>query len=73
MFRRLRKAKGLTQEALAQKLGICQSSIAMWENRRAVPSLATMKKVAMALDCELIEVVNCFQENVDDLIDKKVE
>ena len=62
MFRELRKAKGLTQEVLADKIGICQSTIAMWETGRATPPLGTMQKVAVALGCELIEVVNCFEE-----------
>ena len=61
MFRKLRKEKGLTQDALAQKIGICQSTIAMWETGKAVPSLATMQKIANAMDCNLLDVVDCFK------------
>ena len=61
MFKTLRKSKGYTQEGLAEKVGIGQSSIAMWETGKATPSLATMQKVAAVLGCELIEVVDCFK------------
>lgn len=38
IFIALRKEKGLTQDELAQKLGISKSSVAMWETGQRLPS-----------------------------------
>ena len=59
-FAELRKEKRLTQVELAKKLGLAQATIAMWETGGAVPTIATAKRVAAVLGCELCEVVNCF-------------
>lgn len=50
---RLRLAKGLTQEDLAQLLHTKRESIARLESGNSLPSLSTVKKVANALDAEL--------------------
>ncbi len=50
---RLRLARGLTQEQLANLLNTKQESIARLESGRSLPSLSTVKKVANALDAEI--------------------
>jgi transcriptional regulator with XRE-family HTH domain len=50
---RLRLAKGLTQEQLAERLHTKQESIARLESGSSLPSLSTVKKVADALDATL--------------------
>ena len=50
---RLRLAKGLTQEQLAELLNTKQESIARLESGSTLPSLSTVKRVASALDAEL--------------------
>ena len=50
---RLRLAKGLTQEQLAEMLNTKQASIARLESGNSLPSLSTVKRVAAALDAEL--------------------
>ena len=50
---RLRLAKGLTQEQLAERLHTKQASIARLESGSSLPSLSTVKKVAEALDATL--------------------
>lgn len=50
---RLRLARGLTQEDLAKLLNTKQESIARLENGGSLPSLSTMKKIAIALDADL--------------------
>ncbi|MDP2728905.1 MAG: helix-turn-helix transcriptional regulator [Dehalococcoidales bacterium] len=50
---RLRLAKGLTQEQLAQLLNTKQESIARLESGGSLPSLSTVRKVAEALDAEV--------------------
>ena len=50
---RLRLAKGLSQEQLAELLHTKQESIARLESGNSLPSLSTVKRVADALDAEL--------------------
>jgi len=50
---RLRLAKGLTQEQLANILNTKQESIARLESGGSLPSLSTVRKVADALDAEV--------------------
>jgi transcriptional regulator with XRE-family HTH domain len=50
---RLRLAKGLTQEQLANILNTKQESIARLESGSSLPSLSTVRKVADALDAEV--------------------
>src|SRR5487761_106399 len=45
----LRKEKGLTQEALAQRAGLPQSHVSKLENGRHSPSSVTLEKIAKAL------------------------
>jgi len=54
--RTLRKAKGLTQEALAEKAGIHYSYISGIENAGRNISLETLEKIILALDVVPIEV-----------------
>lgn len=50
---RLRKQKGLTQEALANKLNISFQSISKWENAQARPDLTLLPALADALDTNI--------------------
>lgn len=47
---KIRKEKGLTQEALAIKLNVVRQTISKWEKGVAVPDADTLCKVAQALD-----------------------
>ena len=48
-----RLKKGMTQAALARKLGTKQSAIARLESGAANPTVASLRKVAHALDAKL--------------------
>jgi len=50
---RLRLARGLTQEELAELMHTKQESIARLEGGSSLPSLSTVKRLADALDAEL--------------------
>lgn len=57
-----RKAKGLTQSQLAEKLGISKACLCRWENWHAgtpVPTLRTLQKIAGALE---IRIKDLFDE-----------
>ena len=48
-----RHRQGKTQKQLAQDARLTQSVIARLENKKAVPQLDTLMKIAAALDCRL--------------------
>ena len=52
----LRKAAGLTQENLADKLGIKQGAIAMWESGKAMPRTDKLPLLAQLLGCTIDEL-----------------
>ena len=47
----LRRAKGLSQQALADATGIHVTQIKRYEGGSAQPSMDGLKKIALALDC----------------------
>lgn len=49
-IRRLRKAKGLSQEELAVKLHVVRQTVSKWEKGLSVPDAETMIHIAEALD-----------------------
>ena len=53
IIQRQRKTKGYTQKDLAQKLGVSQSMVSKWENGEENITLATLVKIASALEITL--------------------
>ena len=49
----LRKEKNMTQEQLAEKLGVTDKSISRWENGRNMPDLSLFKPLCNELDITL--------------------
>ena len=49
-LKRLRKQKGLTQEDLAQKLGVRKTTISNYESGYSTPPFATLERLAQILD-----------------------
>lgn len=56
-LKRIRKAKGLTQVALANKSGIDQHFISNYEVEKTVPSLPTLEWLCKALDITATELL----------------
>lgn len=52
-----RLAANMTQQNLAKKLGVKQSTVAMWENGSNIPKAATLPKIAKLLDCSIEEIL----------------
>ena len=46
-----RKALGLTQEALAAKLGISSQAVSKWENDLSYPDISLLPQLAKLLNC----------------------
>ncbi len=54
------KAK-LTQKQLADKLGVSQAAIGMWENGNRKPDIIMLKKIAHILGCTADELLEPIQ------------
>jgi ribosome-binding protein aMBF1 (putative translation factor) len=52
-IQRQRKAKGYTQQELANKIGITQVMVSRWENGEENFTVATLAKISKALDMAL--------------------
>lgn len=83
-IKELRKEAGLTQEKLAELIGIETTSLSGIESGRHFPSLSTVEKIAKSLNVEMKTLfdfdhllpveqmkVNIIQ-NIDKLSDKKI-
>ncbi len=74
-IREFRKANSLTQEQLAEKVGIGTNNISYFETGRFTPTLETMEKIAKALNKELYEFYiftpqKTYEEIKSELIEK---
>ena len=52
-----RKAAGMSQAELAEKIGCFQKDISRWESGLHEPGALTLKKMAQALGCSMDELV----------------
>ena len=65
---RRRKHMGLTQEELAEKVGVSKSAIAKWENNGGLPDRDNLKRLSDVINIsvdELHRVIN-YSESFDD-------
>ncbi len=65
-----RKAKGLTQFQLAEKLSITDRAVSKWETGRSMPDSSIMLSLCEVLDMEVNELLNG-EEIKDNDLDKK--
>lgn len=62
-IKRLRKEANLSQEALAEKLGVSRQSISLWENNQSQPSIETLLSLSKALNKTTDELLSNTQES----------
>ena len=62
----LRKQKNLTQEALAEEVGVARQTIAKWETGDSSPDLESAGRLAAALDVALDDLVSAPTEELDE-------
>lgn len=55
-IKKMRKAKGLTQEELAQKCNVVRTTITNVETQNGEPSVLLLQRIALVLNCELMFV-----------------
>lgn len=62
-----RKLKGLTQQELADMIGVSRTSLNTYERGKAVPNLNTFKKLCNALDLSVSDLVTKWNQakNID--------
>lgn len=56
-MRDLRIAKGWTQQRLAERAGLTQTTVSMLESGKRQPSLASIKAIAGALDVDVNKLI----------------
>jgi len=56
MIRRLREAKGLTQEELAARLHVTSKAVSKWETAQGFPDISLLESIAKALEISIIEL-----------------
>lgn len=54
----LRKKAGLSQEELAQKLGVSRQSVAKWENGESLPDILKCSQLALLFDITVDNLIN---------------
>jgi len=59
----LRKQNKLTQDALAEKLGITAQAISKWENGHTLPETALLPTLAKLFDCSIDSMLMPFAEH----------
>ena len=64
-LQKLRKQKGLTQEALAEQAGVARQTVAKWETGESSPDLETAGLLANALNVALDDLVNAPDDELD--------
>ncbi len=53
----IRASKGVTQRALAARLGVRPSTLSRWEKANSNLTLETLRKVAAALECDIHDLI----------------
>ena len=64
-LQKLRKQRNLTQEALAEKVGVARQTIAKWETEESTPDLDMSGRLASVLEVSLDDLVNAPEEELD--------
>ena len=68
-----RKEKGLTQEQLAEKIGVTSKSISRWENGKTMPDYSLLKDLCQELDINVNELLSGEDIKDKDYINKSEE
>lgn len=67
-----RKDKNLTQEALAEKLGISTNAVSKWERGISFPDVSLFKKLCSELDISIEELINGEKSKSNESKDKAI-
>ena len=62
----LRKARAMTQEQLAQELGITAQAVSKWETGQSYPDITLLPKLAEVCGVRVDELLGCAPEKDED-------
>lgn len=62
-IKKAREKAGLTQQELAEQLGIGQSTVAMWETQNSLPRTDKLPTLAKILNCTIDELLKEGEES----------
>lgn len=66
----LRKKNGLSQEELAEKLGVSRQSVSKWESNNTYPETDKIIQIANLFDCSMDDLINDKVTNVESTLRK---
>ena len=64
-LQKLRKMMNLTQETLAEKVGVARQTTAKWETEESTPDLEMSGRLASVLEVSLDDLVNAPEDELD--------
>lgn len=71
---KLRRKKGITQEQLADFLGVTKASVSKWENRQSMPDISLLPMISSFFDISIDELLGyrpkLSKEEIDDIYEK---
>ncbi len=69
----LRQQKNVTQETLAEYLGITQQSVGKWERGEGFPDISLLPKIALYFNVSIDDLLNVGQARIDEKIKEYTE
>lgn len=63
-----RKEKGLTQEQLAEKLGVTNKAVSKWETGKSMPDLSIIQELCQILGVSLTTLLNGEENKEEELV-----
>ena len=54
----IRKEKGITQQELANKLGVTDKAVSKWERGRSMMDISLLKPLSECLGVSVLEIIN---------------
>lgn len=64
-IRHFRKKQGYTQQQLADRIEVCQASIAHYESNKVTPPLKMLKALSRELECSLSLLIDAKLNHLD--------
>ena len=67
-----RKDKNMTQEQLAEKMGVSINAVSKWERGLSFPDVSLYKKLCKELEINIEELINGEKDNSDEAKEKAI-
>lgn len=64
-FKRARERSGMTQQQLADVLGVDQSTVCLWETGKTFPRGKMLTRVASICNCTVDELLTSFEGGIE--------